>query len=135
MKNARKTMTSDVSEVEFAGSDFVVLRRSHLKESRKQTKFSSQYLKKPAREPICKYKIRYRDRREALEALHRLQNKREYSAGTAAAEARNEKRAYFCPTCKGAHLSSKRLLADPILKLVSTSKGETAVEWELAHVA
>lgn len=55
----------------------------------------------------CK-KNRYRDLDEAIEVLHRIQRYRGYAeeAGRSLTH-RNEQRAYKCPVCKGAHLTSK----------------------------
>jgi hypothetical protein len=51
-------------------------------------------------------KIRYRDKQEAIEALHRAENTRKFSEQDGLATRRNEKRVYKCPSCAGAHLTS-----------------------------
>lgn len=51
-------------------------------------------------------KIRYRDKQEAIEALHRAENTRKFSEQDGLATRRNEKRVYKCPTCAGVHLTS-----------------------------
>jgi hypothetical protein len=55
----------------------------------------------------CK-KSRFRDLNEAIEVLHRIQRYRGYAeeAGRTLTH-RNEQRAYKCPVCRGAHLTSK----------------------------
>ncbi len=55
----------------------------------------------------CK-KNRYRDLDEAIDVLHRIQRYRAYAeeAGRSLTH-RNEQRAYKCPVCRGAHLTSK----------------------------
>ncbi len=55
----------------------------------------------------CK-KSRYRDLDEAIDVLHRIQRYRGYAeeAGRTLTH-RNEQRAYKCPICRGAHLTSK----------------------------
>jgi predicted nucleic acid-binding Zn ribbon protein len=55
----------------------------------------------------CK-KTRFRDLDEAIEVLHRIQRYRGYAeeAGRTLTH-RNEQRAYKCPICRGAHLTSK----------------------------
>lgn len=53
-------------------------------------------------------KIRFRDRQEAIEALHRIERYRGYSEEEGRVLThRNEKRAYKCPICLGAHLTSQ----------------------------
>lgn len=49
-------------------------------------------------------KIRFRDHREAVRALHSAALAREFSGG---ATRRAECRAYACPSCQGWHLTSK----------------------------
>ena len=51
-------------------------------------------------------KVRFRDRLEAIEALHRAENARKFSEQDGLANRRNEKRVYKCPTCSGIHLTS-----------------------------
>ena len=55
----------------------------------------------------CK-KSRFRDLDEAIDVLHRIQRYRGYAeeAGRSLTH-RNEQRAYKCPICRGAHLTSK----------------------------
>jgi len=53
-------------------------------------------------------KIRFRDRQEAIEALHRIERYRGYSEEEGRVLThRNEKRVYKCPICLGAHLTSQ----------------------------
>jgi hypothetical protein len=53
-------------------------------------------------------KIRFRDRQEAIEVLHRIERYRGYSEEEGRVLThRNEKRAYKCPICLGAHLTSQ----------------------------
>lgn len=60
----------------------------------------------------CK-KTRFRDLDEAIEVLHRIQRYRGYAeeAGRTLTH-RNEQRAYKCPICRGAHLTSKPALGE-----------------------
>jgi hypothetical protein len=51
-------------------------------------------------------KIRFRERREAIAALHRAENLRANAAWDGAETRRNEVRCYTCPDCLGVHLSS-----------------------------
>jgi hypothetical protein len=64
-------------------------------------------VRKVTRKGKCK-KSRFRDLDEAIEVLHRIQRYRGYSeeAGKTLTH-RNEKRAYNCPECLGAHLTSQ----------------------------
>ncbi len=55
----------------------------------------------------CK-KSRFRDLEEAIETLHRIERYRRYSAESGLLKShRKEQRAYKCPTCRGAHLTSQ----------------------------
>jgi hypothetical protein len=55
----------------------------------------------------CK-KNRFRDLEEAIETLHRIERYRRYSAESGLLKShRKEQRAYKCPTCRGAHLTSQ----------------------------
>lgn len=60
-------------------------------------------------------KIRFRDLEEAVEVLHRIQRYRVYAeeAGRSLTH-RNERRAYKCPVCRGAHLTSKSTFGEVI---------------------
>jgi len=62
----------------------------------------------------CK-KSRYRDLDEAIEVLHRIQRYRGYAeeAGRTLTH-RNEQRAYKCPICQGAHLTSKAAFGEVV---------------------
>lgn len=62
----------------------------------------------------CK-KSRFRDLDEAIDVLHRIQRYRGYAeeAGRSLTH-RNEQRAYKCPTCRGAHLTSKPALGEVV---------------------
>ena len=51
-------------------------------------------------------KIRYRDKQEAIAALHHAENIRKFNEQDGLANRRNEKRVYKCPTCAGVHLTS-----------------------------
>lgn len=53
-------------------------------------------------------KSRYRDLEEAIQTLHRIERYRKYSSEKGEEKThRREKRAYFCPSCQGAHLTSQ----------------------------
>ena len=55
----------------------------------------------------CK-KNRFRDLEEAIETLHRIERYRRYSEEAGLLKShRKEQRAYVCPKCLGAHLTSQ----------------------------
>jgi len=61
-----------------------------------------------ARNKVVCRKTRFRDLDEAIETLHRIQRYRRYSQESGREIShRNEQRAYKCPTCLGAHLTSQ----------------------------
>lgn len=51
-------------------------------------------------------KIRYRDKLEAVSALHRIETHRQFDTEDGIATKRTEKRAYKCNLCAGVHLTS-----------------------------
>lgn len=53
-------------------------------------------------------KVRFRDKREALDALHRAVAMRRFSESEGQASRRQECRVYACPSCSGWHLTSQR---------------------------
>jgi hypothetical protein len=60
-------------------------------------------------------KIRFRDLQEAIEALHRIERYRGYSEEEGRILThRNEKRAYKCPICLGAHLTSQATVREVV---------------------
>lgn len=52
-------------------------------------------------------KVRYRDKQEALNTLHKIQVKALYEQSDAGQTKRRECRAYECDCCHGFHLTSK----------------------------
>jgi hypothetical protein len=52
-------------------------------------------------------KIRYRDKLEAVAALHRIETNRKFDLEDGLATKRTEKRTYKCPECSGIHLTSR----------------------------
>lgn len=52
-------------------------------------------------------KLRYRDAKLAIQALHRMQNTAALAIELTGNTTRNEKRYYHCGKCKGVHLSSQ----------------------------
>lgn len=52
-------------------------------------------------------KFRYRDKREALNYLHRIQNHRANAERQGVGTGHLEKRAYKCGACKGWHLTKQ----------------------------
>jgi hypothetical protein len=52
-------------------------------------------------------KVRYRDKQEALNTLHKIQVKARYEQSDAGQTNRRECRAYECDCCHGFHLTSK----------------------------
>jgi len=68
---------------------------------------TSTALRKTRQKRSCR-KSRYRDLEEAIKTLHRIERYRKYTSERGAEKThRREKRAYFCPTCQGAHLTSQ----------------------------
>ena len=57
-------------------------------------------------------KLRYRDRREAIDALHSTQNHAARQLDKFGETQRREVRSYSCPICKGFHLASSPLTSD-----------------------
>lgn len=51
-------------------------------------------------------KVRFRDRREAIDALHRTQLHAMQQIEVFGTTQRNETRCYRCPSCRGVHLTS-----------------------------
>lgn len=56
-------------------------------------------------------KARYRDKTEAVHALHSVKNNAERQLEQFGTSRRKESRTYRCPECKGWHLTSKPMLA------------------------
>lgn len=54
-------------------------------------------------------KVRYRDKKEAVAALHRIHNKVLYAKWEHRGTHRHETRSYLCGACHGWHLTSKVL--------------------------
>jgi hypothetical protein len=52
-------------------------------------------------------KVRFRDRREAIEALHRAENARKFNEQDNLENRRMEKRIYKCEFCSGQHLTKQ----------------------------
>lgn len=65
---------------------------------------------RPARQPHLsrcpRGKVRYRDKREAISTLHRIQLKASYAKLGESGTTRRECRAYECDSCHGFHLTS-----------------------------
>ena len=57
-------------------------------------------------------KLRYRDRRMAVDALHNAQNIGSVALRITGYTSRNEVRIYACPECAGFHLTSSPSLAN-----------------------
>jgi hypothetical protein len=55
-------------------------------------------------------KVRYKDHKQAIEALHRAVRIRKFAAQDGVATRRNESRSYHCKKCKGFHLTSQQQL-------------------------
>jgi hypothetical protein len=65
----------------------------------------------------CK-KRRFRDLEEALEALHQIERFRYFVGESEMADSgRRENRAYKCPACRGAHLTSKPQLSELVMNV------------------
>lgn len=63
--------------------------------------------KRNARTCDASGKHRFRDHREAIEALHRASNARQRASARGESSARREIRGYRCKTCHGWHLTSQ----------------------------
>jgi len=63
-------------------------------------------------------KRRFRDIKEAHKALHQIERYRHFSGRThLEGSTRRENRAYKCPSCLGAHLTSKPQLSELVMKV------------------
>ena len=62
--------------------------------------------------PRCTGKIRYRDQREAVRALHQAKTRRKRELHDQGISRRNESRVYECSDCRGLHLTSVPFNAD-----------------------
>jgi hypothetical protein len=63
-------------------------------------------------------KRRFRDIEEALEALHQIERFRYFSGQSETDKSnRRENRVYKCPSCLGAHLTSKPLLSELVMQV------------------
>lgn len=79
----------------------VRVRKSHLQDPSLETHRARRH------KGNCK-KNRFRDLEEAIETLHRIERYRRYSAESGLSKShRKEQRAYKCPICLGAHLTSQ----------------------------
>jgi hypothetical protein len=84
-----------------AVGNVVRIKRSHLENS------TLKFQRSRRQKGKCK-KNRFRDLDEAIETLHRIQRYRNYSEESGAVLShRREIRAYWCPSCLGAHLTSQ----------------------------
>ena len=63
--------------------------------------------KRNARTCDASGKHRFRDHREAIEALHRAGNSRKCASERGVASPRREVRSYLCKSCHGWHLTSQ----------------------------
>ena len=79
----------------------VRVRKSHLQDPSLETHRARRH------KGNCK-KNRFRDLEEAIETLHRIERYRRYSSEAGLSKShRKEQRAYKCPICLGAHLTSQ----------------------------
>lgn len=77
------------------------IRKSHLQDPNLETHRARRH------KGNCK-KNRFRDLEEAIETLHRIERYRRYSSDAGLSKShRKEQRAYKCPICLGAHLTSQ----------------------------
>ena len=131
--------TVEIEDLDLNSEDCTVLkiRRSHLVSNDQKDLQRGKYHKtKFAQKAICNKKTRYRDRKEALEALHRIQNIRSTNALEGKDWShRKESRSYRCDQCNGFHLTSKPLHSSPALRLIQGAVGQQVATWELSHVA
>jgi hypothetical protein len=119
MKVAKNSVRRTLSVTSYAGDEFrldhpgvksVRIRGSHLnRQAFTQTKTIR--LKGACR------KRRFRDLDEALEALHQIERYRHFSGRIAQDDTRRESRAYKCPTCLGAHLTSRPQLSEMVMQV------------------
>lgn len=57
-------------------------------------------------------KVRFRDKREALAAVHAAGTNRRFAEANGFTTARQERRTYLCPSCHGWHLTSQESRGD-----------------------
>jgi hypothetical protein len=98
--------TQNVGESELDPSVQFLSKTLRIRSSRFEKDTRSMSTKMKSRKS-CR-KLRYRDLDEAIEALHRIIRYRMYAdeRGQVLTH-RQECRAYFCPNCQGAHLTSQ----------------------------
>ena len=77
-------------------------------------------------------KVRYRDKTEAVEYLHRVKNKAQYQMADFGASKRQESRSYFCAQCKGWHLTSMSLDLYQTITKGAKADTSTTIEGEVS---
>ena len=128
------TKVEDIFDIQ--ETSVVVLRKGHFQAPRECIARSGKLGKvQVATKSKCGGKLRYRDRKEALRALHRIEVTRAYKESDGLNSNRRESRTYSCPDCLGAHLTSKPLHSSPALRLIQGAVGQQVATWELSHVA
>jgi hypothetical protein len=72
-------------------------------------------------------KVRFRDKREALEAVHAAGTSRRFAEADGVVSARQERRTYHCSSCRGWHLTSRESWSDerPVLPRTQGRSGVT----------
>ena len=137
MKKQLNTIEIEDLDLGEVNQSVLKIRRSHLASVDQKDLQRGKYDKtKFTHKAICAKKTRYRDRREALEALHQIQNIRStYTLEGKDWSHRKESRCYRCDQCLGFHLTSKPLHSSPVLRLIQGTPGEVVTPWELSHVA
>ena len=136
MKKQLNSIEIDDLDLDGINQSVLKIRRSHLASVDQKDLQRGKYDKtKFAQKANCAKKTRYRDRREALEALHRIQNIRStHNLEGKDWSHRKESRSYRCE-CMGYHLTSKPLHSSPALRLIQGTAGEVVTTWELSNVA
>ena len=135
MKKAYKISTLEILGSELQRTTAKVIRSSHFIETRKKPAFGSHSTNKPSGRQVCKWKVRYRDQKEALQALHRIQANRSFLIVEGREHNRRECRVYVCPTCMGAHLTSKPSSLAPVLSLIQGNRVKEDCQVKYVHVA
>jgi hypothetical protein len=134
--NTFKGSTPVEEFADLQSAQVVVLRKEHFRTPREGVAKSGKLGKvKVVSKATCNGKIRYRDRREALQVLHKIEVTRSYQLYDGIESHRRESRVYACSDCKGAHLTSQPGHSLPWLRLIQGTAGDVVTTWELTNVA
>lgn len=105
-------MATKTSRFRFVDDESEVLKTAiNKRNSHLDTEIDRRELRKRSERKNCK-KVRYRDSREAKQALWSTSNKRVRDERAGRGSNRREARTYRCGICKGWHLTSQVLASD-----------------------